>query len=89
MISVADRPVVVVGPEVLADALDQVRPAGAAGVDRALGSAPIDLDPPVGHLLEVPAGAADRAAGADAGDEVGDPAVGLPPDLRARSSRSG
>ena len=33
---VADRPVVRLRPEVLADALDQVRPAGAAGVDRAL-----------------------------------------------------
>ena len=34
------------------------------------------------HLLEVPAGAGDRAAGADAGDEVRDAAVGVAPDLR-------
>ena len=32
-------------------------------------------------LLQVPADAADRAAGADADDEVGDAAVGLLPDL--------
>ena len=37
---------------------------------------------PAGDLLEVAAGSADRAAGADAGDEMGDLAVGLSPDLR-------
>ena len=36
-----------------------------------------------GDLLEVPADAGDRAAGTDAGHEVGDPAVGLLPQLRA------
>ena len=41
------------------------------------------LDPPAGDLLEVAARAADRAAGADTGDEVGDLAVGLLPDLRS------
>src|SRR5439155_13253202 len=68
-------------PEVLADALDQVRPAGAAGVDRALRVGAHHPHPPGASLLEVPAGAADGAAGADAGHEVGDPAVGLPPQL--------
>src|SRR5690606_26150528 len=80
---VADRPVVVGRPEVLADALYQVGPAAAAGVDRAGRVGADHLDPAVGHLLEIAPGAADRAARADAGDEVRDPAPGLPPDLRA------
>ncbi len=70
-------------PEVLADALDQVRPPAAAGVDRAHRVGADHLHPALADLLEVAAGAADRAAGADAGDEVGDPAVGLAPQLRA------
>ncbi len=75
------RLVVGLRPEVLADALDQVRPAGAAGVNRALRVGADDLHRRVA-LLEVAPGATDGAAGADAGDEVRDPAVGLPPDLR-------
>ena len=77
--------VAVVGrrPEVLADALDEVRAPGAAGVHRALRVGADHADPPAGRLLQVAADAADRAAGADAGDEVGDPALGLLPDLRA------
>ena len=72
MIRSAIVAVVRVGPEVLADALDEVGPAGAAGVDRALRVGADDLHPAVGDLLEVAAGAADRAAGADARDEVRD-----------------
>ena len=75
-------------PEVLADALDEVRPAGAARVHRALGVGADDPDPPPLSLLEVPPGAADRPAGTDAGDEVGDPALGRTRSP-ARSSRSG
>src|SRR5690606_27419031 len=80
---VADLGVVGLRPDVLADALHQVGPAGAAGVDRPLGVGADDLDPAAGDLLEVAAGAADGAAGADAGHEVGDAALGLLPDLRA------
>ena len=69
------------GPEVLADALDEVGPPGAAGVHRALRVGPDHLDPPVGRLLQVAARAADRAAGADARHEVRDPPVGLRPQL--------
>ncbi len=79
---VGDRAVVGLGPEVLADALDEVGPAGAAGVDRAGRVGADDLDLGV-LLLEVAADAADGAAGAHAGHEVGDLAVGLRPDLRA------
>ena len=78
---VADRAVVGLGPEVLADPLDQVRPAGAPGVDRTLGVGADDPHPTAGGLLEVPAGAGDRAAGANARDEVRDPPAGLLPDL--------
>ena len=53
-----------------------------AGQDRALRVGADDLDVRV-LLLEVAADAGDRAAGADAGDEDGDPALGLLPDLRA------
>src|SRR5207248_11539712 len=55
----------------------------AAGVHRALRVGADDLDRAVGDVLQVPAGAGDGAAGADAGDEGGDPAVGLLPQLRA------
>ena len=41
---VGDGPVVGLGPEVLADALDEVGAAGAAGVDRARGVGADDLD---------------------------------------------
>src|SRR3546814_8785906 len=58
-------------PEVLADALDEVWPAGAAGVDGALGVRADGLDRGVA-LLQVAADAGDRAAGADAAHEVGD-----------------
>src|SRR5665811_321441 len=72
-------------PHVLANPLDQVRTAGATGVDRALRVGADDLDPAalaVGRdLAQVPAGAGDRAAGADASDEVGDLALGVSPDL--------
>jgi hypothetical protein len=79
---IRDLTVVGVRPEVLADALDQVGAAGAAGVDRAGGVGADHLHGRV-LLLEVAAGAADRAAGADTGDEVGDLPVGLRPDLGA------
>ena len=77
---VGDGAVVGLGPEVLADALDEVGAAGAAGVDRARGVGADHLHGRV-LLLEVPPDAADGAAGAHAGDEVGDPALGLLPDL--------
>ena len=70
-------------PEVLADTLDEVRAPGAAGVHRAFRVGTDHAYPPAGHLLQVAPDAADRAAGADAGDEVGDPALGLLPYLRA------
>ena len=71
-------------PEVLADALDQVGAdvLGAAGVDRALGVGADDDEVGVA-LAQVAGGAGDRAAGADAGDQVGDLARGLLPDLGA------
>ena len=69
-------------PEVLADTLDQVRTAGAAGVHRTLGVGADHLDRRV-LFLEVAADTRESAAGAAAGDEVGDLAVGLAPDLRA------
>ncbi len=89
-------PVVGARPEVLADALDQVRTAGAAGVDRALRVRADHLDRAVADLLEVASGAADRAAGADARDEVGDLPLRLLPQfgtgglvVRARVVRVG
>ena len=80
---VADVLVVGLRPEVLADALDQIGTAGPARVDRAFRVGADDLHPAAGHLLEVPAGARDRAPGADARHEVGDLPLGLRPDLRA------
>ena len=70
------------GPEVLADALDEVGLDVVAGVDRADRVGADDLDGRVA-LLEVAAGAGDRAAGADAGDEVRDAAARLLPQLGA------
>ena len=49
---------------------------GIVGLDR------VHLDL-LAVVLQAPAGAHHRAAGADAGDEVGDPAAGLLPDLPA------
>ena len=68
------------GEEVLADALDEVGPARPAGEHRALG---VGGDDPHGGVLrlEVAGDAGDRAARAGPGDEVGDPPVGLAPDL--------
>ena len=81
---IGDVPVEGGRPDVLAHALHQVRAAGPAGVDAPLRVRADDLDPvAVGRFLEEAAGAGDRAAGADARDEVGDLPVGLPPDLRA------
>src|SRR5690606_24768905 len=74
------RRVVGAGPEVLAGALHEVRAAGAARVHRALGGGADDLDVGVA-LLQVAPDAGDRAAGADAAHEVGDPPPGLGPDL--------
>jgi hypothetical protein len=72
------------GPEVLADALDEVGPAGVPPeYSEPSGSAPTTSDVGVA-FLEVAADAGDRAARADPGDEVRDPPVGLAPDLRAR-----
>ena len=72
----------VCGPEVLADALDQVRAdvLGAAGVDRPLGVGADHHEVRVA-LAQVAGGAGDRAAGADAGDQMRDLAGGLLPDL--------
>jgi hypothetical protein len=79
------------GQEVLADALRDVRVDLVLVEDarllvlledRAVGVDAPDLDGRVA-LLEVAAGAADRAAGADADHEVRDAAVGLLPDLGA------
>src|SRR5262249_60279542 len=83
--AVDDRRVVGGGPEVLADALDEIGAAGAAGVDRALGVGANDLHAWV-LRLEVPADAGDAAAGADAGHEGGDPPGGLAPHLGAGRS---
>src|SRR3712207_9041287 len=66
------------------DALDEVGPPGAAGVHRSLGVGADDADLPPGGLLQVAPDAADRAAGAHAGDERRDPALGLRPELRSR-----
>ncbi|CAI9398470.1 hypothetical protein HIDPHFAB_00001 [Nocardioides sp. T2.26MG-1] len=79
---VRDVAVVGLGPEVLAHALDQVGPPGAAGVDRPGRVRAHDLHGGA-LLLEVAADPGDRPAGADAGDEVGDLALGLRPDLGA------
>ena len=70
-------------PEVLADALDEVRAPGAARVDRALGVGADDAHGVARHLAQVPPGSRDRAARADAGHEVRDRAVGVAPDLGA------
>src|SRR4029077_1217150 len=66
--------------EVLPDSLDQVGTPGAAGVHRAgrVGADHLDLRV---LFLQVAPGAADRAAGAHAAHEVGDPALALSPDL--------
>ena len=71
---VDDRGVVGGRPEVLADALDQIGAPRPPRVDRPLGVGPDDLDGGVA-LLEVAADPGDRAAGADAGHEVGHPAA--------------
>ncbi|CAM5647137.1 hypothetical protein SHIRM173S_03788 [Streptomyces hirsutus] len=80
---VRDGPVVGGRPEVLADALHQVGPPGAAGVDGALGVGADDLDAAVAGVLEVAPGPGDGAAGPDPGHEVGDLPLGLLPQLRA------
>src|SRR6202044_4060837 len=89
-LGVADRDdlvtdVLVVGlrPDVLAYTLDQVGPPAAAGVHRTFGVGAHDPHPAAGDLLQVPAGARDRAARPDPGHEVGDLPLGLLPDLRA------
>jgi hypothetical protein len=80
---VGERPGVVdgIGVPVVARGLDEVRAAVAAVVARRGRIGADDLD--VAPLLEVAAGAGDRAAGADTRDEVRDPALGRGPDLRA------
>src|SRR5262249_46283007 len=78
---VGDGPVVGGGPEVLAHALDQVRPAGAAGVHGPLGVCADDLHLAVAGVLQVAAGAGDGAARAHARHEVGDLPLGLLPQL--------
>ncbi|CVM14470.1 Uncharacterised protein [Streptococcus pneumoniae] len=84
---VRDRGVVVVHPHVLADTLDEVGPAGAAGVHRAAGVRADHADR-TGRavrrdLLEVAAGARDGAARAGAHHDVGDAAGRVLPDLGA------
>ncbi len=88
---VRDGRVVRGGPEVLAHALDEVGAPVAARVDGARRVGSDDAHAPAVRLravrrdlLEVPAGARDRAAGADPGDEVRHAAVGVGPDLGAR-----
>ena len=78
---VVDRGVEDLGDEVGADALDLVRAGGAAVEDRRLGR--LDADDLHAGLagLEHLADAGDGAAGADAGDEDVDLAVGVGPDL--------
>src|ERR1019366_829896 len=72
-------------PHVLTNALDEVGAPGATGVHRPFGVGPDDLDPATiaigGDLAQVPTSAGDRAAGADARDEVRDLAAGVSPDL--------
>ena len=80
---VTDGPVVGVRPDVLANPLDQVGTARATRIHRALRVRADHPDPSPGHVLQIPARAADGPAGADPGHEVGDPPVGLGPDLRA------
>src|SRR6185312_3131223 len=84
---VGDRRVVVARPHVLADALDEVGAPGAAGVDGAVRVRADDLHGSGGavggDVLEVAAGAGDRAAGAGADDHVGQLPVGGVPDLGA------
>ena len=85
-----DVEVDVLRQEVLADALGDVRVdlvlVEDAGLLVFLEHRPVGVDAP--HLdrgipfLQIAADAADRAAGADADDEVRDRAVGLLPDLR-------
>ena len=79
--AVDDRRVVGGRPEVLADALDQIRATRSPRVHRPLRVGADDLDRGV-LLLQIPSDPDDRPAGADAGHEVGDPAAGLLPDLR-------
>src|SRR5207249_1860469 len=75
--------IVRVGPEVLTDAFDEVGPAAPARVHRPLR---VGADHLHGRVLrlEVPRHTRDGAAGADPGNEMRDPARGLPPDLGAR-----
>ena len=85
MISSGTRRVVGRRPEVFADTLDEVGPTRAARVHRAFRIGADDAHRwPLGHLLQIPARTGDGAAGADAGDEMGDLAVGVIPDLGPR-----
>ena len=72
-------------PEVLADAFGEIRAAGAAGVHRARRVGADDLHGRVLRLQRAP-DTGDRAAGADARDEVRDAAARLLARSRARSS---
>src|SRR5215213_2742316 len=67
-IAVDHRAVEGLGPEVLPHPLEQVGVDVVGGVDRALGVGPEDHQPGLA-LLEVAAGPADGAAGADPGHE--------------------
>ena len=78
---VHDRRVESGRPEVLADPFDVVAVDRAARVDRADRVGAHDAHGPVRRFEQVPPAAGDRAAGADAGHEVRDPAVGVAPDL--------
>ena len=69
--SIDDRRIVGAGPEVFADAFDEVRATGAAGVHRTFGVGADDLDRRV-LRFQVASDAGDGAAGADAGDEMRD-----------------
>ena len=80
-VAIDDRGVERVGVEVFADALHRVGVDRAAGVDRALGVGAHDDGLARRGILQKTARAADRAARADAGDEVGDAPVGVAPDL--------
>src|SRR5882757_231180 len=68
--------------QVVANALDVIRAAVAAGINRLMRIGTDNADGRI-LLLEKPAGTGDRATGADSGDEMRDPTTRLPPYLRA------
>ena len=80
--AIDDAPVEGLRPEVLADALDEVRASGPTRVHGARRIGADDLYRRVARLQRA-THTGDRASGADTGDEVRDPAARLLPDLGA------